>query len=102
MKLEGKKLLFLGANPETADLVRIAKEMGVYTIVTDYNPGAPAKKVADKSYNVNGIDVDALEKLAHDEKVDGVLVGVADPLIDRTSSSANVWGFRHTPRPQSK
>ena len=81
MKLEGKKLLFLGANPETADLVRIAKEMGVYTIVTDYNPGAPAKKVADKSYNVNGIDVDALEKLAHNEKVDGVLVGVADPLI---------------------
>ena len=98
MKLEGKKLLILGANPETADLVRIAKKMGVYTIVTDYNPNAPAKKVADKSYNVNGVDVDALEKLARDEQVDGLLIR----LSDRTNSFVKGWGFRHTLKQRSK
>ena len=78
---ENKKLLVLGANPETANIVKVAQSIGVYTIVTDYNPDAPAKKVADKSYNIDAMDVDALYKMAVEEKVDGVLVGVADPLI---------------------
>ena len=78
---ENKRLLILGANPETANIVIVAQSLGVYTIVTDYNPDAPAKKVADKSYNIDAMDVDALYKMAVEEKVDGVLVGVADPLI---------------------
>lgn len=81
MNLNGKKLLVLGANPETANIVKVAQSLGVYAIVTDYNPDAPAKKVADKSYNIDAMDVDALYKMAINEKVDGVLVGVADPLI---------------------
>ena len=76
-----KKLLVLGANPETANIVKVAQSLGVFTIVTDYNPNAPAKKVADKSYDIDAMNVDALYKMAVDEKVDGVLVGVADPLI---------------------
>jgi len=78
---ENKKLLVLGANPETANIVKVAQSFGVYVIVTDYNPDAPAKKIADKSYNLDAMDVDSLYKMAVEEKVDGVLVGVADPLI---------------------
>ena len=81
MNLNGKKLLVLGANPETANIVKVAQSLGVFTIVTDYNPDAPAKKVADKSYNIDAMDVDALYKMAVEENVDGVIVGVADPLI---------------------
>lgn len=81
MNTIGKKLLILGANPETANIVRTAQSLGVYAIVTDYNPDAPAKKIADKSYNIDATDVDALYKMAIDEKVDGILVGIADPLI---------------------
>lgn len=80
-QLAGKKLLILGANPETAALVLEAKAMGVYTIVTDYDPQAYAKKYADKSYNVDAINVEKLVELARLEQVDGVLVGVADALI---------------------
>ena len=76
---KGKKLLILGANPETANIVKVAQEMGVTTIVTDYDPQAPAKKVSDISYNIDAMDVDALYEMAVNEKVDGVLVGVADP-----------------------
>ena len=80
--LRNKKLLVLGANSETANIVKVSQQLGVYTIVTDYNPDAPAKKVADKSFNIDAMNVDALYKMAVDEKIDGILVGVADPLID--------------------
>jgi biotin carboxylase len=79
--LKGKKLLVLGANAETADLVKAAGEMGVTTIVTDYDLQAPAKKVCDINYNIDAMDVEALYTMAVKEKVDGVLVGVADPLV---------------------
>lgn len=77
----GKKVLILGANPETVSLIKKANEMGLYTIVTDYDPKAYAKTFASKSYNIDALDIDALERLARDEKVEGVLVGVAEALL---------------------
>ena len=79
--LEGKKLLILGGNPETVPLVEIANNLGVKTIVTSSVENEPAKKVAWKSFDVNGMDVPAVVSLARDEKADGVLVGVADILV---------------------
>lgn len=76
-----KKLLVLGANPETVSLINKAKEMGIYTIVTDYDPNAFAKRFADQAENVNAVDVDGLVKLAKREKIDGVVVGVAEALL---------------------
>ena len=78
---EGKKLLILGGNPETTPLVEIANSMGIKTIVTSGRGSDPAKKVAWKAYDVDGMDVPALIHLARTEKVDGVLVGVADVLV---------------------
>lgn len=75
------KLLILGANTETIPLVEKAKEMGVCVIVTDNNPEAPAKKYADKSYNINGLDIEGLVEMGRREQINGVLVGVADRLI---------------------
>jgi biotin carboxylase len=81
MRLDGKKLLILGANPETLRLIEVAKRMGVYVIVTDHDPNAYAKRFADKRCDVDGMNVPALVALAKEERVDGVLVGVADRLI---------------------
>lgn len=79
--LDKKKLLILGANPETANLVRTAQRMGIYTIVTDYLPNSYAKKIADKAYDIDGLDIEGLIKLVRRENINGVLVGIADPLI---------------------
>lgn len=76
-----KKLIILGGNPETAVLVNTAMAMGIYTIVVDPNPDAPAKKNASESYNIDGFEVDKIVQLAKDHKVDAVLVGVADILV---------------------
>ncbi|MEN6594023.1 MAG: ATP-grasp domain-containing protein [Clostridiaceae bacterium] len=81
MDIAGKKLLILGANPETAGFVIKAHEMGVYTIVTDYDPHAFAKRYASKSYDIDAIDVDALYQMAVSEQIDGVMVGVAEALL---------------------
>jgi len=80
-KLTGKKLLILGGNPETGELVKKANDLGVYTIVIDPNPKAPAKLHSKKHYEIDGFDIPNLTQVAKDEKVDGVLVGVADILV---------------------
>ncbi len=79
--LFGKKLLILGANPETIPLVQVANELGVKTIVTSNITTDAAKKYAWKACNVDGMDIPGLIALANEEKVDGILVGVADILV---------------------
>ena len=60
------------------DVVRKAHDMGLYTIVCDYSETSPAKKIADKAYDISTTDIDALEKVARDEAVDAVFAGFED------------------------
>ncbi len=76
--LSGKKLLLLGGHPLMIHVVEKARQLGVTTIVTDFIPGAPAKAVADQSYDISTLDVEALVALAKKEKVDGVFTGYVD------------------------
>lgn len=91
--LEGKKLLILGANPETIPLVEVANKMGVKTLVTSNRPDDAAKKYAWKACDVDGMDVAGLISLANEEKVDGVLVGVADILVPVYCKVCNALNF---------
>ena len=92
-KLKGKKLLIMGANPETIPLVELANEMGILTYVTSNRPDDPAKKFAFKSCDVDGMDVPGLVALAREEGIDGVLVGVADILVPAYCKVCNALGF---------
>lgn len=80
-EFEGKKLLILGGNPETSALVKLANDMGIKTIVTSGRHTDDAKKYSWKAYDIDGMDVEGVINLARKEKVDGVLVGVADILV---------------------
>ena len=80
-EFEGKKLLILGGNPETIPLVEIANSWGIKTIVASARSADPAKHYAWKSYDYEGLDVGRVIKIAAEEQVDGVLVGVADILV---------------------
>ena len=81
IELKGKKLLIIGATTTECDIVRYAKAAGIYTIVADYLPDSPAKKVADKAVLINALDVDALVDFCKKEKVDGVITGFVDILL---------------------
>lgn len=80
-EFEGKKLLILGANPETIPLVEYANNLGIKTYVASNRPEDPAKACAYKACEVDGMDVPGLVALARAEHIDGVLVGVADILV---------------------
>ena len=79
--LKGKKLLVLGATMDDCQIVQEAKELGVYTIATDYHEDwedAPAKKIADEGWNISWSDIPALKEKALAAGVDGVLAGYSE------------------------
>ncbi|WP_211654773.1 ATP-binding protein [Planococcus alpniumensis] len=73
-----KKLLILGGITHMIDVVETAKNMGLYTIVTDNHEESPAKRHADKAYPISTADIYALEDMARREKIDGVLTAFDD------------------------
>lgn len=76
---EGKKvLLILGGAYLHNKVVEAAREMGIYTIVADNVPDAPAKKLADKAYDINVSDVDKMVDMCRKERVDAVLTVMLD------------------------
>ncbi len=74
----GKTILFMGAHALMVHPIQKAREMGVYTIVTDYVKGAPAKAFADEAYDISTLDIDKIIALAEEKKVDGVFTGYVD------------------------
>ncbi|MDP2859983.1 MAG: carbamoyl-phosphate-synthetase [Bacillota bacterium] len=93
MEFKGKKLLIMGDNAETTALVEIARDMGVYTVVIGMHHGSPAKAVADVGFDINGLDVAGVVAIARKEKVDGVLVGVAEVLVGAYERVCAELGF---------
>ncbi len=81
MNLQGKKLLILGAANTEKGVVKAAKALGVYTIVTDYNTDfklSPAKSIADEVWYISWSDVPALKEKCREREVDGVLAGYSE------------------------
>lgn len=78
MEYTGKKLLILGGAYLHNKVVEAARKMGVYTIVTDNVKDAPAKKIADKYYDINVSDVNRIVEMCREEKVDAVLTVCLD------------------------
>jgi len=72
---KNKKLLVLCGNVVHIKVVEAAKEMGIYTIVTDGLPleDAPAKQIADEALYINVLDVDAIVDYCKENNVDGVI-----------------------------
>lgn len=109
-EFQDKKLLIMGGNPETSALVNYANDMGIKTIVTSARITDDAKKYAWKSYDIDGLDSEGIIEMAKKEKVDGVLVGVADILVPSyckvcetlnlpcyaTEKIVNVFSFKDT------
>jgi len=68
-----KKLLILGAGQMQVPIISLAKQLGHYTIVADYDPDAPGFKYADVKSTISTIDKNAVLQLAREENVDGIL-----------------------------
>lgn len=81
--LKGKRLLILGGMRFSCEIVNKAKEMGIYTLVADYNSieDSPGKQIADEAVYLSVIDVDAVVNYVKNNAIDGVFVGFNDMLL---------------------
>lgn len=70
--IKQKKILILSGIIQMIDVVKTAQRMGLYTIVTDRDPDSPAKKHADKYFNISTSDTEKLIELAKAEGIHGV------------------------------
>lgn len=68
-----KKILILAGSYQHCKLVKAAKELGLYTIVTDNVKNSPAKRIADQQLDIDVFDVNAIVEFCRREKVDAVL-----------------------------
>lgn len=83
MDLNGKKLLILGGASLSIDIVHAAREMGIYTIVTDWydTKRSPAKLFADEYWNEEIFKPELISKLIKQHHIDGVITGFTDSYL---------------------
>ena len=68
-----KRILILGAGEAQLNLIKMAKNLGYFTIVCDTRPDMEGSKLADKYYQVNYMDKELVYKIAIDENIDGII-----------------------------
>ena len=80
----GKKLLVLGGDTNMYNVVKLAKQKGAYTIVTDWydSIASPAKLIADEAWNVSWNDFDELFRRCSEIHIDGVITGFSEFIVD--------------------
>lgn len=78
-----KKILILGGSLLSADIIKAAKEMGLYTIVTDWydTKKSPAKLLADEYWDISITDYDLLTKKIKTESIAGIITGFTDSYL---------------------
>ena len=66
-----KKIMILGAGIYQVPLIRTARRMGLYTIVVSIPGDYPGFALADKIYELNTRDKEAILAAAEKEQIDG-------------------------------
>lgn len=81
-KQDVHRLLVLGSMDEFVDLVRQAKQRGIYTVVCDGYVDGPAKAVADRAYLEDIRNTSAIAEICRNEKIDGIVASFSDILAE--------------------
>lgn len=88
-----KKLLVIGAGIGQVNIVKMAKEMGVYVIVVTYAGDWPATKLADETWDIDIYDYEAIIERAKNEKIDAVISDQNDLMMPTVAKVAETLGI---------
>lgn len=77
-----KRLMVLGSLGEFVKLIDMARARGIYTIVCDGYHKSPGKSRADKSYDIDVGDTDAIAVLCKREHVEAITTSFSDYLFE--------------------
>lgn len=75
-----KALVLCGGLPQIA-LIKELKKRGIKTLLADMKENVLAREYADEFYKVSVLDIEAVRKLAREEKVDFVITVCADQVL---------------------
>lgn len=76
-----KKVLVLAGGYDQIALIEEYRERGFQTVLVDYFENPPAKSYADKHYQISTLDINAVKKVAMEEKVDLVMTACTDQAL---------------------
>lgn len=91
-----KKLLVLAGKPiGTVEIINKAKQMGYYTICTDYLPisQSAGKRIADEAWDLSTAEVETIAKLCKEQHIDGIATGVHEFNINRMLDICDLTGL---------
>lgn len=95
-----ERLMILGSLGEFVELVKLAKSRGYYTVVCDGYTDGPAKRYADKAYNIDVRDVDEIVKVCKEERINGIMGSFSDLLFEQISKIADKAGLKWYVKPE--
>ena len=73
--------MILGASIYQVPLIKTAKKLGLYTIVASIPGEYPGFAIADKVYEINTIDKEAICRVCEEEQVDGICTTGTDVAV---------------------
>lgn len=74
-----KRIVLLGAMQMHLPLIRRAAERDIDIVTVDYTVDNPGHKLAQKAYFDSTTDLEAVERIAREEKADGIMTFNSDP-----------------------
>ena len=98
------KLLILGSTGRgTTELIKEAKNRGIYTIITDGLSAeqSPVKLIADEYWTISTGEVDLLEQKCREEKIGGIINGISTFNIGITMELTKRLGLSCYATPES-
>ncbi len=91
-----KRLLVLAAARYQLDTILCAKRLGHAVVTLDNCPGNPGHRQADRSYDIDTTDREAVLEVARKERIDGVIAACTDVAVP---TAAFVAGKMSLPGP---
>ncbi len=82
------RLMIIGSLYENIALVQEAKKRGIYTIVCDGYKNGHSKNIADKSYDIDIRNTDAIAEICLKENVDGIVGSFSDIVFEKVTEIA--------------
>lgn len=88
------RLLIIGSLGEFVELVKLSKKRGYYTVVCDGYSDGPAKKYADRVYNIDVRNVDEIVDICKAEEIDGIIGSFSDLIFEQITKIADKAGIQ--------
>lgn len=93
----GKRLLVIPGGLWQVPIVEMAQAQGLYVICADGTPDPPCKSRANEFHQVRLQDIDALEALAREKKIDAVITDQTDFTVPIVAQLTHRLGLRGLP-----